>query len=521
MIKFDKKKYYYDEIAANSAIKFMESYLSFVEGDVSGKSFVLEDWQKEDIIKPIFGIKHIDSKLRRFREVYVEVPRKNSKTTLCAALALTFLVLDKEGGKQIIGAAYGREQAGLVFRVAKQMVETSPKLKGLLTCYKNSITYGFDSYKIVSKEANTGHGLNPYIVIFDELHTQKDRDLYDVLLSGMGARSQPMLICITTAGSDRSSICYDRHEYAIKVNSKQIVDDAFLGVIYAAGADDDIYSVKTWRKANPNFGISVKPEFLKREALQAKQSVAYENTFKRLYLNIWTSSVDGYISDLIWQKNKSEELDLEGEECWGGMDFSSTSDITAFSLYFPKFKAIRTWYWLPREKGRDSADKNNIYYFDWLKKGLIIETEGNSIDKAVLSEQTLAIIKKYRPETVAYDPYNAVDLVSDLYKADIECVPYRQRIQDLNPPTKELYTMAMNKEVNHGGDPIMRWMIGNAEIWKDTNDNWKVMKNKKHPEKKVDGLVAAIMAIGQWISDTNPHDNKGGSYLDNSKMITA
>lgn len=521
MIKYDKKKYYYDEKAANSAISFMEGYLKFVEGDVAGKPFELGQWQIDDIVKPIFGLKHIDSGLRRYREVYIEVPRKNSKTTFCAALALTFLVLDKEGGKQIIGAAYGREQAGLVFRIAKQMVETSDKLKSVLKCYKNSITYGFDSYKIISKEANTGHGLNPYIVIFDELHTQKDRELYDVLLSGMGARSQPMLICITTAGSDRSSICYDRHDYAIKVNSGQIVDDAFLGVIYAASPDDDIYSVKTWRKANPNYGISVKPEFLRREALQAKQSVAYENTFKRLYLNIWTSSVDGYISDLVWQKNKSDYIDLEGEECWAGMDFSSTEDITALALFFPKYKAIRSWYWLPKEKGRNSADKNNIYYFDWLKKGLIRETEGNAIDKDIVAEDTLEIFKKYRPEKVAYDRFNAIDVVSKLYNADLDCESYDQSPKQLNPPTKELFAMAMKGELNHGGDPIMRWMVGNAEVFKDTNDNWKIMKNRKHPEKKVDGLVAAIMAIGQWISDTNPRDNKGSSYLDNSKLITA
>jgi phage terminase large subunit-like protein len=521
MIKFDKRKYFYDKTAADSAIRFMETYLTFVEGDVSGKQFVLERWQKEDIIKPIFGIKHINSKLRRFREVYVEVPRKNSKSTLCAALALTFLVLDREGGKQIIGAAYGRKQAGLVFRVAKQMVKMSPKLNKLLTCYQGSIMYGFDSYQTVSKEANTGHGLNPYIVIFDELHTQKDRDLYDVLLSGMGARSQPVLICITTAGSDRSSICYDRHEYAIKVNSKQIKDDAFLGVIYSASESDDIYSIKTWRKANPNYGVSVKPEFLKREALQAKQSVAYENTFKRLYLNIWTSSIDGYISDIFWQKNSSLEIDLEGEECWAGMDFSSTSDMTSLSLFFPKHKAIRNWYWLPMEKGRDSADKNNIYYFDWLRQGLVRETEGNVIDKDVISNDVLEIFKKYRPEKVAYDPYNAVDVVSNLYMADIECQPYRQHPKDLNAPTKELFGLAMKKELNHGGDPILRWMVGNAEVFKDTNDNWKIMKNKKHPEKKVDGLVAAILAIGQWLSDVNPHENKGGSYLDNSPLKTA
>ena len=258
------EKYYFDQAAADKAVKFIETILTHTKGEWSWKPFLLETWQKEDIFYPIFGWKRADG-MRKYKTVYIEIPRKNGKSLMCAAIALLLLVADSEGGAEVYSAASDREQSGLVFEMAKAMVANNPDLQKILVPFRNSIHYAKynSSYKAISADAHTKHGYNSHSVIYDELHTAKTRDLIDVLETSTGARRQPLVVMITTAGFDRQTVCWEKHEYARKVKEGIIKDETFLPVIYAADLSDDIFAESTWKKANPNYGISCRNRRIK------------------------------------------------------------------------------------------------------------------------------------------------------------------------------------------------------------------------------------------------------------------
>ena len=328
-------KYYFDEKEAERAVAFIETMIRHCKGDLSGKLLKLEDWQKDDIIKPLFGTKHKETGLRRYRTCYVEIPRKNGKSTLGAAIALYILFADSERGAEVFSCAGDRNQAGIIFNIAKSMVEMSPELFKRGKLYRNSIINPSkgNTYKVLSSDAKLQHGHNAHAVLFDELHTQPSRELWDTMLTSTGARSQPLIMAITTAGSSKTdgNICWEIHDYACKIKDKIIEDDSFLPIIYAADEDDDITSEEVWMKANPNYGKSIKKEYMIAEAKRATEVVSYENSFKRLHLNIWTSAVTAWISDSKWMENYYDFNleDLKFEKCWGGLDLASTRDLSS------------------------------------------------------------------------------------------------------------------------------------------------------------------------------------------------
>ena len=261
-----KNKYYYDEDAANRAVAFIESHIRHCKGDLTGQLFILEEWQKKDLIEPIFGWKHKDTGLRKYRSVYCEIARKNGKSSLGAAVGLYLLFADSELGSEIFSCAGDRAQASIIFDLAKRMIQQDPILSSKAKVFRNSITFPQkgNTYKVLSAEASLHHGLNPNGILFDELHTQKSRELYDTMVTGTGARTQPLLFTMTTAGSSKTdgNICWEVHDYAQKVRDGIINDDSFLSVIYAADEDDDIQNPVTWKKANPNVGVSISEEYL-------------------------------------------------------------------------------------------------------------------------------------------------------------------------------------------------------------------------------------------------------------------
>ncbi|HOX23422.1 MAG TPA: terminase large subunit, partial [Elusimicrobiales bacterium] len=294
-------KYRFDAKAARKAERFFELYLTHVKGEWAGMPFKLERWQRE-IVRTLFGWKRPDG-TRRYRTCYIEIPRKNGKSSLCAGLALYLLMADREPSAEVYSAAADREQASIIFDIAKSMVSVSNELNLRLKVFRKAIAYNkaMSSYKVLSADAYTKHGLNAHGIIFDELHAQPNRELWDVLATSTGARTQPLTVAITTAGFDRSSICWELHEYARRIKEGVIEDDSFLPVIYAADEGDDWRDPKTWRKANPNIGVSISEDYLKRECAKAENIPAYENTFRRLHLNQWTQQESRWLPMSAWE----------------------------------------------------------------------------------------------------------------------------------------------------------------------------------------------------------------------------
>jgi len=523
--KIDLDKYYFDEVVAQLAVDYIEENVKHVKGDLAGQPFIMEEWQKEEIIKPIFGWKHKSNGLRKYTSAYVEIPKKSGKSFLAASIACIFLDVEKEGGSEIVGVAWGRKQAGLVFEATKEVIQKSPRLKSKCKIYRNAITApdhlgGTKQYQILSKEAGGEDGINPQLAIIDELHVHKNNEVLEMVEKSQGARKQPLSFIITTAGSDLYGIGYQRHENAINIAKGIIEDESQLICVYGADKDDDPYSPKTWIKANPNYNISIGVRAYEKEAAKAKVSSASLNSFKRYYLNIWTSSVDGWINDEVWQASKwefDEDLLLD-QPCYGGLDLSSTSDITAFTLVWcidGKFYS-KNWFFLPEDKAANSADKNNIQYIEWVKQGYIIETNGNTID----DDEVLLVIEglaaKYKITMMAYDNYRSHHLVPKFQEIGLECINFKQNFEQMTAPTLELQKRIESKKFNHFGNPVLRWMAGNATIVTGIGGTAaKIQKEKNRPEKKVDGIITNIMAYALWL---NEPEKQVTSYYSNPDL---
>lgn len=520
-----ESKYYFDENAANSAVKFIETYVKHVDAEWMGQPLILEDWQKT-LLRDIFGWKHKDSGLRKYRVVYVEVPRKNGKSTLAACVALIMMYLENENAAQMYCAAAAEKQANIVFKMAERMIKSNDFLLKKVETYARAINWGTSFFKPTTKETASAHGLSANLCLIDELHAHKSGDLLDTLMTSMGSRRQPLTFIITTAGFDITSVCYEYHEEALNIIAGVTKNDSFLPVVYAADPTDDIYDEETWKKANPNYGISLKPEYMREKADEARRSTAKESVFKRLHLNIWTSTPTTWIHDHVWEAGGTdfEPKILKGAICYGGLDLSSNSDITALSLVFPiiednelvKFYSLN-WFWLPEEKGQASADDKNRQYIDWVKGKHIIETPGNVVDYDFVREQINEISTMYKVQQIAYDPYRSVDIAAKLTGDGIEMVEHRQGFVSMGNPTAEFEKYILSGKFDHGNDPVLRWMVANVVIQEDAAGNMKVIKNHRKRRLKVDGVITNIMGISGYIA--NEIGNDGKSYLETEDLV--
>ncbi len=488
----------YDEAAADRAVGFFEDLLVHVKGEWAGEPLRLASWQETDIIRPLFGWKREDG-TRRYRTVYVEIPRKCGKSTLAAGVALYLLTADSEPGAEVYSAAADRAQAGIVFSLAKAMVEQSPELAAICRTYVRSIAIEprHSTYQVLSADVPTKHGLNAHGVIFDELHAQPNRDLWDVLTTATGSRRQPVVLAITTAGYDRHSICWELHDFAIKVRDGIIEDDAFLPVIYAADEEDDWQAPETWAKANPNLGVSVKAEYLEREAKRAREVPAYENTFKRLHLNLWTEQATRWLSMDRWDAcdGPVDGRTLRGERCFAALDLSTTTDLSALVLFFPEGGEVLPFFWLPEANLRDRVRRDRVPYDVWANQGLIELTEGDVIDYAFIRERLNQLSLEYEIVELAYDPWGATKLATELTDDGFELVPHRQGFASMAAPTRELETRVLAGEIRHGGHPVLRWNAANVAVKTDPAGNLKPDKSKS--VDRIDGVVALIMALGR------------------------
>lgn len=503
--KFMAKDSHYDAQKAEVVISFINC-LCHTKGIWAGKKFDILPWQ-EQIIRDVFGIIKPNG-YRQFNTAYVEIGKKNGKSELAAAIALYLCCGDLEERAEIYGCAADRQQASIVFDVAADMVRMCPELKRhckILASTKRIIFPMRNSfYQVLSAEAYTKHGLNVSGVVFDELHAQPDRRLYDVMTKGSGdARTQPLYFFITTAGNDTNSICYEVHQKALDIIEGRKVDPTFYPVIYGAAENEDWTSPKVWAKANPSLGITIDIEKVKAACESAKNTPAEENVFRQLRLNQWVKQETRWLSVRKWDDCKIDfnEHDLEGRICYGGLDLSSTTDLTAFVLVFPPIDEndkyfILPYFWLPEETIDLRSRRDHVPYDAWARRGLLNVTEGNVVDYAAIEEFISRLGEKYRIAEIAFDRWNATYLTQRLEgEYDFTMVQFGQGFSSMSAPTKELERLILEKKLVHNGHDVLRWNIDNLVVETDASGNIKPSKRKA--TEKIDGAVALVMALSR------------------------
>lgn len=509
---------HYDKSKADRAVKFIEN-LRHTKGKWAGTRFWLLPWQ-EQLIRDIFGVVKPDGN-RQFRTAFVEIPKKNGKSELAAAVALYLLYADNEPSAEVYGAAADRQQASIVFDVANQMVQMTPALmkrSKIMGATKRIVNYsnaGF--YQVLSAEVGTKHGLNVSGLVFDELHAQPTPHLYNVLTKGSGdAREQPLFFLITTAGTDRNSICYAIHTKAKDILENRRVDASFYPVIYGIEDDDDWSDEAKWRKANPSLGYTIPLDRVRDAYREASQNPAEENVFRQLRLCQWVTSTVRWIPDHIYEQgNRPIDLEsLKGRDCYGGLDLSSSGDITAFVLMFPPCTETEPYYmlpffWVPEDTIPLRVKRASVPYDVWVRQGYLMSTEGNVIHYGFIEKVIEQLGKLYHIREIAFDRWGAVQMVQNLEGAGFTVVPIGQGYRDMSPPTKAFYELLMKGEIIHGGNPVMRWMAGNVVVETDPAGNIKPTKAKS--AEKIDGIVAAIMALDRCIRNAG---QQGSVYDD-------
>lgn len=494
-----------DKAKADFAVKFFHQLLTHTKGELGNTPFLLAPWQREYIGR-LFGA--VDAAGHRvYRTSLLAIPRKNGKSSLCAGIALK-LLLEPEPGAEIYSCAADRDQARLVFEMAKVCVEQSPTLSKMLKVYRNSIVREetHSTYKALSSEAFTKHGLSCHGIIFDELHAQTSRELWDVMTTSTGARRQPLCVALTTAGFDRKSICWDIWRYAIAVRDGAIKDPTFLPAIYAADESDDWTSEKTWRKANPNLGVSVKLDDLRVRCKRAQEMPSEENTFRRLHLNQWTEQDTRWLQMKHWaQGDVACPVDLTGRECYAGLDLASTYDTTALVLLFPLDDGLywaQPHFWIPEDNAHDREKRDRVPYMQWHKEGQLHTTPGNVTDFDAVRIDIVNLCKKYNVRQIAIDRWNAHQLTQQLQSDGISVVGFGQSFASMSSPAKQLETLVVGGKILHGGHKVLAWQASNVAVIHDHQQNIKPSKAKS--TERIDGIVALVMAVGIHASVTIP-----------------
>lgn len=497
----------YDDERADRAVKFI-SGLRHTKGKWKGIPFNLLSWQ-DKIIRDIFGTVNNDGN-RQYRTVYIEEPRKNGKSEVAAAVALKLLFADSEAGAEIYSAAADRDQASIVFSVAVDMVEQSPVLSKhckIIRSTKRIIKNDGSFYRVLSADHSTKHGFNASGVIFDELHTQPNRHLWDVLTTSGGTRAQPMVFAITTAGYDRHSICYEQHDYAKKILDGVIEDPTFYPVIYSAPDDAEWTDEEVWRAANPALGEFRDIEEMRALCAKAQQIPALQNTFRRLYLNQWTSQDTRWLDLHKWDETAGEvyESDLEGEIAYCGLDLASTTDIAAFVMVFPDDDGcydVLPFFWIPEGRIQERSDRDRVPYDLWVEQGYIEATPGEVIDYRYIRSRIEELSERYNICEIAFDRWGATQLIQELDDCGLTVVQFAQGFASLSPPTKELMNVVLSRRLRHGGNPVLRWMADNLVVKQDPAGNLKPDKSKS--TEKIDGMVALIMGLDRAVRNDGP-----------------
>ncbi|WP_085595528.1 terminase large subunit [Thalassospira sp. MCCC 1A01428] len=502
---------------ADHVMAFFPLFLRHSKGEWGNHRFELSDWQKF-CLSVLFGWLVAETGLRRFIYAYFEVPRKNGKSTFLSGVGLYMFVMDQEPGAEVYTAATKSEQAKIIFSEAQNMVRKSPKLRKHILSMSRHLEHPRSAsiFKYISADAKTQDGLNSHCNLVDEVHAHKDRSLIEVLETGMGARRQPLHIEITTAGTDPYSVCREHHDYSVKVMTGVFDDDTWFGFICSVDKGDDPFAELSWRKANPNWGVSVRADNFEKIVSKARNNPASLASFKRLRLNVWGQTSEIWLDIAQWDKCHIEfdRESLRGKRCYIGMDMSSVSDITAVVLVFPpEFEGEKTrilpFFWVPEATIEKRVEDRAVPYDQWEEMGLIRRTEGGATDYDAIETFILgdddAGIEGLRDEfeivEIAYDRMFAGQIIQHLETQGLTCVSMGQGMYGMAAPCRELEQLVISGKIAHDGNPVMTWMISNTAVKTDDHDNKKPIKpDSRKDMRKIDGVVAMLMAIGRIIS---------------------
>jgi len=502
---------HWEESEAVRVVEFAKLMRHWKGRQFRGKPFIPEPWQVELVLAPLFGWKREsqDSKhlVRRYNEGYEEVPRKNGKSFKSAVIATQGLLADAEQGPEVYSAASIKEQAGIVFKDCREIIAASPLVKHVnIKAHHIECPMNAGIMRAVSSDYNVLQGLGPSRVIIDELQAHKTSDTYDAIISGMGARESWLLFCITTAGHNRASICWERRQYAERILAGDFQDDTFFTYIAAADENDDFMDPDVWWKANPNLGVSVFRDFLEREAKQAQESAARENLFRRLHLNQWTEQSVRWIQMSEWDACKRDfsESDLIGKRCVAGLDLANTRDVNALVLLFPEddgsYKLL-PYFWIPEDAASKQAQSDKRLAMAYADEGWITTTRGNTSDfDGQITTDIANILSRFDVIDIAFDPWGpapaVVQRLVNLGIGEELFVEYRQTIGNFAGPTKDFERLIAQRKMLHNGNPVLRFMASNVVVKEDANGN--IRPDKGESANKIDGIVSAIMAYGQW-----------------------
>lgn len=486
---------------ADKVINFV-CQLTHTSGLFAGQLFQLRDWQK-DIIRDMYEPVN-DQGFRIVRTTFLTMPRKNGKTELAAALVLYHLFGDGEVGAQVYSAAADKEQAALIFNVAAAMIRNDSELEQMLNIIeskKRIVHHESGSfYQALSSESKTKHGFSASAIIYDELAQAPNRELWDVLTTSTGARAQPMTMVISTMSVDRNSIMYELYDYACKVRDKVVDDETYLPIIYQAPENIDPWDEKEWYKCNPALGDFRSYDEMKMMATRAKRMPAAEATFKNLYLNQLVDSEQRFLTSTDWLAGKAE-IDISnyhGRTCYGGLDLSSTTDLTCLALIFPMDNGeIHTFpfFWVPKDNIAERERKDRVPYPMWANQGLLGTPEGRAIDKKAIVLMIAEIAQNFNLQAMAYDRWRTEDLLKMLDDEGIKLnlVPWGQGYKDMSPAVETLEETVLNNKLKHN-HPILDWNASNAVTTSDPAGSRKIAKDKA--TDRVDGIVSLVMALG-------------------------
>ncbi|MDE2030166.1 MAG: terminase large subunit [Alphaproteobacteria bacterium] len=490
--------------AARHAIAFF-SHLRHSTGEWAGQPFELQLWQTF-VIGSLYGWKRKDG-LRRFRTAYVEVARKNGKSVLLAGTALYALVADGELGSHVYAAATTRDQARIIFGEAERMVSASPALRARVARTVNNLAVLPTSswFRPLSADATKMDGLNVHFAAVDEVHEHPNAEIIQKLNTATGARRQPLIFEITTAGHDRQSVCWQHHEFSVKALEGSIsaeTADSWFAYIATIDDGDDWTNPAVWIKANPSLDVTVKTEDLKRQVEEAREMPAQQNAIRRLRLNEWTEQATRWIDMGVWADGSTSfnEDELVGRTCYGGLDLARVNDLSSLALVFPpeqpheKTKII--WrHWCPQEDILRRVRRDRAPYTHWRDQGYLIATEGNTTDFQFLEAEILELATRFNILEIAYDRTFAGELVRNLQDEGISMVEFGQGFISMGPAAAEFMRLLIGRLLQHGGNPVATWCASNVTVRRDPAGNEK--PDKERSTERIDAIVAAIMAVGR------------------------
>lgn len=511
----------FDEEKGNEICRFIE-LLTHTKGPLAGERIKLEPWQIFNL-STVFGWRRRSDGGRRFRRAYFEMPRGNAKSTLSSGVGLYCLVADHELGAEVYSFATTRDQAKIVFGDAKQMAKQNEPLRqrfGLEVLANALYVPSTNStFQAKSAEGSTLDGLNTHLAVIDELHAHKTRDVYDVVETSLGKRTNSLLWVITTAGFDTSGICYEVRSMVTRVLEKEVVDETQYGIIYGLDEGDDWTTEEALVKANPNWGISVMPDVVLSLQKKAIALPSAANNFKTKHLDVWCSAGSSWMDMQAWNACAHPELnldDFEGKKCIIGLDLGSKSDLTAKVLIFPEEdeegKTIYTVFcqcYLPRRAVENST---NSQYAGWADSGYLTVTEGAMTDFGVVEEELRQDLSRFDVDAIVYDPWQATQMATSLSDDDAPMVECRNTVQNMSDPMKSLEALVLDGRLRHDGNPVLTWMMGNVVARVDAKDN--IFPRKERYEEKIDGVVALIMGLGNAIVDDN---NEWAGFVESSE----